>query len=101
MIQVEEGDEVIPQTVLHLDGTQSYAPFGAITAWIWTVEQPDGSQEVFVPSATAPQPIFQANVVGLYTFTLEVMDENNNWSTGDCQAGRLQGSRAARPSHPC
>ncbi|MGB0588129.1 MAG: PKD domain-containing protein [Myxococcota bacterium] len=85
VIHVEEGDEVIPQTVLHLDGMQSYAPFGAITAWIWTVEQPDGSQEVFVPSATAPQPIFQANVVGLYTFTLEVMDENNNWSTGDCK----------------
>ena len=85
VIHIEEGDEVIPQTVLHLDGMQSYAPFGAITAWIWTVEQPDGSQEVFVPSATAPQPIFQANVVGLYTFTLEVMDENNNWSTGDCK----------------
>ncbi|MDP6945126.1 MAG: hypothetical protein QF464_13335, partial [Myxococcota bacterium] len=80
VIVVEEGDEVIPQTVLHLDGMQSYAPFGAVDSWIWTVEQPDGSQEVLVPSATDPQPIFQANVVGLYTFTLEVMDENNNWS---------------------
>jgi len=80
VIQIEEGDEVIPQTVLHLDGMQSYAPFGAIQAWVWTVEQPEGSQEVLVPSPTDPQPIFQANVVGLYTFTLEVRDENSNWS---------------------
>src|SRR5690606_38438863 len=27
VIVVEEGEEVIPQTVLHLDGSESYAPF--------------------------------------------------------------------------
>ncbi|MGM0574225.1 MAG: PKD domain-containing protein [Myxococcota bacterium] len=80
VIAVEEGEEVIPQTVLHLDGTQSTAAFGSISSYAWTVEQPDGSQETFVPSPTDPQPVFAANVVGLYTFTLRVWDEDNRES---------------------
>jgi hypothetical protein len=79
-ILIEEGEEVIPQTVLHLDATQSYAPFGGIKAFNWSVEQPDGSQEFFVPSPSDPQPVFAANVVGLYTFQLVVYDENNTQS---------------------
>ena len=82
VIQIEEGEEVIPQTVLHLDGTGSYAPFGQIESWTWTVEQPDGNQQLFIPSPTAPDPVFYANTVGIYTFTLEVRDENN---TKSCQ----------------
>lgn len=77
VIHVEEGEEVIPQTVLHLDGTQSYAPYGPVVQWLWTVDQPDGSQEIFVPNTTSAQPVFAANVVGLYTFTLRVWDQNN------------------------
>lgn len=77
VIAVEEGEEVIPQTVLHLDGTQSVAAAGAIKGWFWTVTQPDGSQETFLPSPTDPEPQLQANVVGLYTFKLDVFDENN------------------------
>lgn len=80
IIHVEEGEEVIPQTVLHLDGTQSFAPFGAVTNWDWSVQAPDGSVETFVPTATDPRPVFQANVVGAYTYTLRVRDASGTYS---------------------
>ena len=76
VIQVAEGTEVDAQTVLHLYGDQSYSPAGAITNWEWTVEQPAGSQFNFIPSASFPNPTFEANVVGLYRFHLTVRDEN-------------------------
>jgi hypothetical protein len=80
VIIVEEGEEVIPQTVLHLDGSQSYAPYGPVVKWLWDVDQPDGSQENFVPTASDSNPVFAANVVGVYTFRLRVWDENNTES---------------------
>lgn len=85
VIKVQEGEEVIPQTVLHLDGTGSHAPFGAIDKWNWSVEQPDGNQQIFVPSTTDPQPVFNVNVVGIYTFRLDVWDDGGNKSgAGAC-----------------
>ena len=80
IIDVAEGEEVIPETVLHLDGTQSYAPFGAVVKYNWKVTEPDGSQGKFVPTPSDSSPIFEVNVVGLYTFELEVWDANNNKS---------------------
>ncbi len=76
IIQIAEGHEVIPQTPLHLYGDQSYATSGSIAKWEWTVEQPLGSQSVLVPSMGFPNPTFEPNVVGLYTFHLTVWDEN-------------------------
>ena len=76
VIGIDEGEEVIPQTVLHLKGDQSFAPGGPIAKWEWTVEQPIGSQSLFVPSATFPNPTFEANVAGSYLFKLTVWDEN-------------------------
>ena len=73
-ITVAEGEEVVPQTNLHLSSTSSTSPNGAITAWQWTVEQPNGSASVFLPSGTMPQPTFEANVAGSYIFHLEVWD---------------------------
>lgn len=85
VIKVAEGEEVTPQTVLHLDGTQSFAPFGSIQNYSWSVEQPDGSQETFVPSPSDPQPIFAVNVVGAYTFRLRVRDAGGTWSCEDAE----------------
>jgi hypothetical protein len=76
VIQVAEGTEVVPQTLLHLYGDQSYAATGSITKWDWSVEQPQGSQFTFIPSASFPNPTFEANVAGLYRFHLTVWDEN-------------------------
>jgi len=77
VIDVAEGNEVIPQTILHLYGDQSYAPNGTIQKWEWDVEQPVGSMSVFVPSHTFPNPTFEANVAGVYTFYLTVYDQSN------------------------
>ncbi|TNF29665.1 MAG: choice-of-anchor D domain-containing protein [Deltaproteobacteria bacterium] len=72
-IIVPEGEEVIPQTKLHLVGSQSFGTM-PIASYQWTVEQPVGSASVFLPSAAAPDPTFEANVVGTYVFHLTVTD---------------------------
>ncbi len=77
VIKVQEGEEVIPQTVLHLFGDESYAGNGAINKWEWDVEQPVGSVSTFVPSKSFPNPTFEANVAGVYTFYLTVYDQTN------------------------
>ncbi|HRE87883.1 MAG TPA: choice-of-anchor D domain-containing protein, partial [Myxococcota bacterium] len=46
VIVVQEGEEVIPQTNLHLIGSQSYAAAGSIQSWQWEVDQPNGSRSV-------------------------------------------------------
>ena len=76
VLVIPEGLEVIPQTVLHLNGDQSYAAGGPIAKWAWTVVQPVGSQSVFVPSAAFPNPIFEVSVAGTYLFTLTVWDDS-------------------------
>ncbi|MFO0745599.1 MAG: choice-of-anchor D domain-containing protein [Myxococcota bacterium] len=87
VIVVQEGEEVIPQTVIHLDGRQSYAPFGAIEAWEWTVKSwPEGTPKpTMIPNFTDPQPVVELNIVGSYEFCLSVRDENSNRSgTAQC-----------------
>ncbi len=75
IIAVQEGEKVIPQTNLHLSGDQSFAPSGAIASWKWTAKQPTGGASVFVPSDTFPNPTFEVNSAGQYSFTLSVWDE--------------------------
>ncbi len=75
VIDCAEGGQVIPQTVLHLYGDESYAHNGKVAKWQWEVSQPIMSQSVFVPSSTFPNPTFEANVAGTYTFYLTVTDE--------------------------
>ena len=75
VIQIAQGEEVVPQTSLELFGDQSVSPFGAITQWEWSVEQPPGSQSLFIPSANYPNPEFEVNVAGEYIFSLTVEDE--------------------------
>jgi hypothetical protein len=74
VIQIDEGEQVIPQTVLHLHGEGSHSGAGAINSYQWTVEQPAGSISYLVPSGTFPNPIFEANVAGKYVFMLDVVD---------------------------
>jgi len=73
-ITVSEGEEVIPQTNLHLSAAGSVATNGAITGWEWSVVQPSGSASVFLPSPYVESPTFEANVVGEYIFRLKVYD---------------------------
>ena len=75
VITCSQGNEVLPQTVLHLAADESYAPTGTIQKWQWDAQQPAGSQSVFVPSSSFPNPTFEANVQGLYTIYLTVYDQ--------------------------
>ena len=77
VIVIQEGEQVIPQTLLHLFGDQSFSPAGTINKWEWSVEQPSGSQSLFLPSSNFPNPTFEANVAGQYLFKLTVWDDNN------------------------
>ena len=82
VIRVAEGEEVVPQTVLSLDGRGSYAPFGRIVNWNWTVVAwPEGTpRPILIPGFTDPAPMVEVNSVGLYTFRLSVRDESGNSS---------------------
>jgi len=76
VIIVQEGEEVIPQTKLHLVGAQSSSATGEIANWQWEVDQPDGSGSQFFPSSAAPDPTFEVNVAGTYIFRLTVTDSS-------------------------
>ncbi len=74
VIKSEQGDQVIPQTVMHLYGDESYVHNGTVAKWQWEVSQPIMSQSIFVPASNFPNPSFEVNVAGVYTFYLTVFD---------------------------
>ena len=76
VIVVQEGEEVIPQTKLHLIGSQSYAATGSIQQYKWRVQQPPGSASRFFPTDTTADPTFETNIVGTYRFELTVTDSS-------------------------
>ncbi len=82
VIRSEQGEEVVPQTVVTLDGRQSYAPFGAIARYNWTIVSwpEDTPRPTLLPSFTDPAPLAELNSVGLYTFRLNVRDQFGNAS---------------------
>jgi hypothetical protein len=80
VIVIQEGEQAIPQTNLHLFGDQSFAPDGGISAWKWSVQAPKGSQSVFIPANSFPNPTFEVNMAGEYKFSLSVWDQNGTQS---------------------
>ena len=74
VIMTEEGEEVQPQTVLHLHGDQSQPASGTIQTYNWTVTQPPDNKFNLVPSATFPNPTHEMNIAGEYTYSLDVCD---------------------------
>ncbi|MFO0745821.1 MAG: choice-of-anchor D domain-containing protein [Myxococcota bacterium] len=75
VITCSEGDEVLPQTRMHCSASASTATSGNITAYQWSVRQPNGSNENIRPSPTQRDIQFDANIVGSYTFVLDVFDQ--------------------------
>ncbi len=73
-IVVPEGERVVPQTVLHLQGAGQSALGRSIAGYEWSVIQPAGSVSLFSPSAEAQSPSFEANIAGDYIFRLTVTD---------------------------
>lgn len=77
-VSVKEGEEVVPQTALHLKGDASIAPGGAaIKKYKWTVKQPPGSNQPLSPNSSFPNPSLTANAAGEYEFCLDVWDAND------------------------
>ncbi len=85
VIELEQPDDVAPQTVLAFDGSSSFGN-SAISTYSWTVEQPAGSQSVLTPFSTSALVWFEANVAGVYTFKLNVHDLQGRLS---CAASRV------------
>lgn len=71
-IVVREGDEVIPQTTLHLD-VDGLDGLG-VCGFEWSVRQPAGSVSLFTPSPTVRSPTFECNIVGEYAFEVALRD---------------------------
>jgi len=77
VIAVQEGDHVVPQTLLHLKGGAATVPGGVpIKAYKWMVQQPEGSYQLFLPSDTVANPTFLPNAAGQYQFSLDVWNAN-------------------------
>jgi len=85
VINVRQGEEVVPQTVLDLIGSGSYATEGVIATWRWRVTQPGGSQSVFKPTDTSPDVKFEVNAAGRYLFELDVTDATGEQSCEPAQ----------------
>ncbi len=78
-LYVSEGERVVPQTKLHLDGSQvSASSPDPIAKYEWTVEQPPGAASVIAPSRHHPSPSLEVNVAGVYILHLRVWDQLDN-----------------------
>ena len=84
VIMVQEGEEVPPQTVLHLYGDQSLPSTGNITSYSWSVKQPAENKFNLVPSATFPNPTHEVNVGGEYEYCLDVCDSARCSNDAEC-----------------
>ena len=79
VIVIQEGEEVEPQTTLHLDGTKSVPSGGTIQSYSWNVDQPSDNKFLLLPSNNSPNPTHEVNIAGTYKYCLDVCD-----STGKC-----------------
>ncbi|MCO4761461.1 MAG: hypothetical protein KC502_08150 [Myxococcales bacterium] len=75
VVTLGQAPPFIPQSQVKLIGDKSVSANGSpVKSYHWTAKQPAGSTSVLVPSATFPNPTFQMNVAGAYTFCLTVWD---------------------------
>ncbi len=76
LIIIEEGEEVKPQTILHIHGEQSTSGTsgGTITQYSWTVQQPEENKFILLPTASSPTVTHEVNIGGEYTYCLDVCD---------------------------
>lgn len=89
VIVAEEGEEIVPQSELHLNGSQSFAgPNQAIAKYTWKVlKQPKGSEDhVFWPNANAPDVLFGAKTA----YAVPISNKPQQCTTyADCKKGQF------------
>lgn len=81
-ITITEGEEVAPQTRLHLSGS-GVAADGSIQSYEWSLVDDHSNNQPFLPSAFVQNPTYTVNVAGEYTFKLKVYDNFGNVSCED------------------
>jgi len=106
IIDVQEGEAVVPQTLLHLSSSSSFAGGAgkAISKWKWSVKQPDTSSSLLYDMASCPSAkteadlknckasdsaqnvLLQANVAGTYAFSLDIWDNDDVEGCAKAQA---------------
>jgi hypothetical protein len=67
---IPEGDEVLPQTVIQPWVTGPGT--ACVAGYRWSVDQPVGSTSTFRPTPYVTSPLFEANIIGVYTFGVEL-----------------------------
>ncbi|MFO0749350.1 MAG: hypothetical protein U1F43_27340 [Myxococcota bacterium] len=67
-----EGEEVAPQTVVHLGARWPGSESDAVVSWSWSVVQPAGSVSLFYPSSVVATPTLEVDVAGQYDFTVDM-----------------------------
>jgi hypothetical protein len=76
---IEGASEVAPQTKLRLSAEQSIPVNGTIGEYDWSVEQPIGSADFFMPNSKSSVVEITANTAGIYLVKLKVRDQGT-WS---------------------
>lgn len=93
-IELPDGEEVLPQSEVTLDGSNSFAKAGSVVEWKWKLTKvPEGAVGVgFYPSDKDKKPKLGVktegdfgsnvtlNVAGEYCVSLEVKDSSGVWS---------------------
>ena len=74
VVEITEESPVVPGTVLHLNGLESYSPVSEIATYSWSSDEPEGSVGRFAPSTQSAATTFGAMVTGKYRFDLSVTD---------------------------
>ncbi len=71
---------VVGETVF-LNGSGSYDPDGEILSWWWNLTESPTTINLTAPNSSTPS--FIPPLPGTYTFSLQVVDNNNSWSPKD------------------
>ena len=70
-------------TVVELNGTASHDPDGVIVGWEWNASVPNPAPVALTGNNTTVASFTAPATVGVYAFTLRVLDDNGSWSAPD------------------
>lgn len=76
--RTDDGFEVPTGTLISLSGVNSFSPFGALTGYSWTVNQPANNGGYFIPDPTEPETTFMVGEGGTYELFLDVTDADGH-----------------------
>jgi hypothetical protein len=88
IVEILEGLEVPPDTLLHISGQQSFTPSGKPAIYAWGVAPPSGVAPAPIqPSNDLPEITYQTSGLGTYTVQLKVFDEVDGKIVPGCVDG--------------